>query len=150
MDLSASYTYISFRGFVFHLCPYMRYRNIFSSTAPTVNLFQPYVAATPAPNWLPCRQAFLFSLVNPSGLGPTKMSLINGREQFAVTSSGDCGPVFGEGHDLRLIGDPTYGRKAGYSNLGNTYQCPPGQQETFFTGTRQFTFTDFEVFGIYR
>ena len=132
----------------------MRYQNIFSSTAPTGNLFRDSTserALRPVhPNWLPCRQAFLFSLVNPSCLGPTKMSLINGREQFALSSSVDCGPVFGEGHDLRLIGDPNYGRKGGYSNLGNTYQCPPGQQETFFTGTRQFTFTDFEVFGIYR
>ena len=98
---------------------------------------------------LPCRQAFLFSLVNPSGLGPTKMSLINGREQFAVISYSDCGPVFGQGHDLRLFGNNEYER-CGYSNLGDTYQCPPGQQGTFFTGTREFTFTDVEVFGIYR
>ena len=139
----------------------MRYLNTFSSTAPTGNLFNPHSNQTPiahgaltAPaaqsKWLPCRQAFLFSLVNPSGMGPTKMSLIKGREQFAMISSGDCGPVFGEGHDLCLSGNLTYERKRGYSNLGNTYQCPPGQQETFFTGTRMFTFTDFEVFGIYR
>ena len=141
----------------------MRYRNIFSSTAPTGRFFELMacgtrrmaygarpVPAPPAdnPKWLPCRQAFLFSLVNPSGLGPTKMSLINGREQFAMTSSGDCGPVFGRGHDLRLFGVEF--ERHGYSNLGNTYQCPPGQQETFFTGTREFTFTDVEVFGIYR
>ena len=72
------------------------------------------------------------------------MSLINGREQFAMTSIGNCGPVFGEEHDLRLFGNLKYERR-GYSNLGNTYQCPPGQQKTFFTGTRDFTFKDVEV-----
>ena len=75
------------------------------------------------------------------------MSLINRRKKYAMISSRDCGPVFGRGHDLRLFYTE---RHVGFSNLGDTYQCPPGQQNTFFTGTREFTVTDVEVFGIYR
>ena len=65
-----------------------------------------------------------------------------------MISFSDCGPVFGRGYDLRLFENTD--RRAGFSNLGDTYQCPPGQQNTFFTGTREFTVTDVEVFGIYR
>ena len=74
------------------------------------------------------------------------MSLINDREQFAMISYHDCGPVFGQGKDLCL----SEINHLGYSNLGDTYQCPAGQQDTFFTGRKEFTFTDFEVFGLYR
>ena len=65
-----------------------------------------------------------------------------------MISFSDCGPVFGRGYDLRLFENTD--RRAGFSNLGDTYQGPPGQQNTFFTGTREFTVTDVEVFGIYR
>ena len=101
--------------------------------------------------YLPCCRAFLFSLVNPSGLGPTKMSLINGREQFAIISCHDCGPVFGQGLDLYVLREngPS-GCSRGGSTLGRTYQCPPGQQEEFFTGRSNFTITDVEVFGLHR
>ena len=33
-------------------------------------------------------------------------------------------------------------------NLGFSYQCPPGQQNTFFTGAKNFTVTDYEVFSL--
>ena len=75
------------------------------------------------------------------------MSLINGREQFAMFSYHDCGPVFGQGHDLCVLNEN--GRQGG-STLGVTYQCPPGKQKEFFTGSSYFTITDFEVFGLHR
>ena len=100
-------------------------------------------------SYLPCCQAFLFSLVNPSDLGPTKMSLINGREQFAIISYHECGPVFGQGHAYDLCVLTENGRHGG-STLGGTYQCPPGQQKQFFTGSSDFTITDVEVFGLHR
>ena len=96
--------------------------------------------------YLPCCRAFLFSLVNPSGLGPTKMSLLNGMEQFAIISYYDCGPVFG--HDLYVLRQN--GLQLGGSTLGETYQCPSGQQNKFFMGKRDFAITDVEVFGLHR
>ena len=98
--------------------------------------------------YLPCCRAFLFSLVNPSGLGPTKMPLINEREQFAIISYHDCGPVFGRGHDLYVLRKNAH--RPGGSTLGGTYQCSPGQQKEFFTGSSDFTITDVEVFGLHR
>ncbi|KAM7442717.1 hypothetical protein ABFA07_008366 [Porites harrisoni] len=93
--------------------------------------------------YLQCSQAFLFSLVNPSGLGPTKMSLVTGKEAYAIFC-GDTtvGPSFGGGCDLYISDNETF------SNLGHTYQRPSGKQKTFFTDTRNFTFTDYEVFGL--
>ena len=105
-------------------------------------------SAPPKHEWLLCRQAFLFSLVNPRGLAPTKMSVINGREQFAIISYHDCGPVFGQGHDLCVLRET--GEEPGGSTLGRTYQCPPGQKKGFFTGRSDFTITDVEVFGLHR
>ena len=122
-------------------------RYIFLLTAPAQYMYTCIEWAPPKREWVPCRQAFLFSLVNPSGLGPTKMSLINGREQFAIISYHDCGPVFGRGHDLCVLKQDTY---PGGSTLGGTYQCPPGQQKEFFTGRSDFTITDVEVFGLHR
>ena len=75
------------------------------------------------------------------------MSLLNGMEQFAIISNCDCGPVFGQGHDLSVL---KQNGQLGGSTLGKTYQCPPGQQNKFFTGKRDFSITDVEVFGLHR
>ena len=114
----------------------------FLLTAPTEYMYTRWA------RYLPCCRAFLFSLVNPSDLGPTKMSLLNGMEQFAIISYYDCGPVFGQGHDLCVLREK--GPQPGGSTLGRTYQCPPGQQSKFFTGKTDFTITDVEVFGLHR
>ena len=92
---------------------------------------------------MPCRHAFLFSFVNPSGLGQIKLSLITGKEKYGICCDSSHGPVFGGGHDLRISSPNS-------SRLGNTYQLPPGQQRTFFTGVQNFTVTDYEVFGLGR
>ena len=60
--------------------------------------------------------------------------------------SSNYGPVFGGWilHDLCITNDDGWGS----SNLGKSYQCPPGQQGTFFTGAERFSVTDYEVFGL--
>ncbi|KAL9954723.1 hypothetical protein ACROYT_G042296 [Oculina patagonica] len=94
-----------------------------------------------------CRDAFLFSMVNPHGLGPTKMRLRNERQQYAISFHSSRGPTFGAGFDL-LISDNANTNISSYSNLGDTYECPPGQQSTFFTGGPSFTVTNYEVFAL--
>ncbi|KAL9954725.1 hypothetical protein ACROYT_G042298 [Oculina patagonica] len=91
-----------------------------------------------------CQDAFLFSMVNPHGLGPTKMPLKS--QQNAICCGRLNGPTFGFGHDLH-ISDNANTNTSSFSNLGFTYERPPGQQDTFFTGNRYFTVTDYEVFG---
>ena len=48
-----------------------------------------------------CKEAFLFSMVNPHGLGPTKMPLVR-RQGYAMYSDSSLGPTFGGGHDLHM------------------------------------------------
>ena len=87
-------------------------------------------------------------MVNPYGLGPTKMPLIKNPERAIYYNSG-YGPTFGGGHDLLISGNANKNASS-YSGLGNSYECPPGQQSTaFFTGARTFTVTNYEVFGLF-
>ena len=84
--------------------------------------------------------------MNPSALGATKLSLITGTEEYGMYYASSYGPMFGCGYDL-WISDNAITSSSG-SCLGYTYQLPPGQQRTFFTGDTNFTVTDYEVFGL--
>ena len=107
-----------------------------------------FIWSTAQRGYTMCRDAFLFSMVNPHGLGPTKSPLKSSRQQCAILSNGSYGPTFGGGYDL-CITDNTKTDAPSYSYLGNTYECPPGQKSTFFTGSTKFTVTDYEVFGLH-
>ena len=95
-----------------------------------------------------CHQAFLFSFVNPSGLAPTKLSPICGKETSAMFCDPSRGPAFGgTGNDLSLSDGAHSNTNESY--LGRTYQLPLGQPyRSFFTGVNKFTVTDYEVFGL--
>jgi len=87
-------------------------------------------------------------MVNPRGLGPTKMPLMTRKEGNAICHDSRKGPSFGLGHDL-CISNEANTNISSYSYLGNTYKSPPGQQNTFFTGSENFTVADYEVFGLH-
>ena len=90
--------------------------------------------------------SFLFSLVNPSGLPPTKMPLRAGQEGYAILCSSYFGPTFGGNHDLHIPNAPNSNN--GYVSLNNTYQCPTGENaQTFLTGNQHFAVSEMEVFG---
>ena len=96
--------------------------------------------------WRKASNSFLFSLVNPSGLSPTKMPLIAGQEGYAILCSSSFGPVFGCGHDLSIVDSPNFSNCS--ASLNNTYQCPMGQNaNTCLTGNETFTVSEIEVFG---
>jgi len=89
-------------------------------------------------------ESFLFSLVNPSGLPPTKLSLMAGKEGNAICCSSSFGPIFGSGPDFRIPNAPNSSNC--YVNL-HAYQCPTGQNNAnFFTGAQNFTIAEMEVF----
>ena len=94
-----------------------------------------------------CSQSFLFSMMNPQGVAPSKMSLVKD-QQNAIFCDSSCGPTFGGGHDLHISNNANTSGSS-HNNLGFSYQLPTGQQSTFFTGARNFDVTDYEVFGIY-
>ena len=90
-------------------------------------------------------QAFLFSIVNPHGLEPRKLPLKTHKE-VAVWRKSEYGPTFGEGYDLHISGNANRNEKS-YS-VFSSYSCPEGKQKTFFTGARNFTVSNYEVFGL--
>lgn len=100
-------------------------------------------------NYFECLQSFLFSMVNPNGLAPSRMLLFHNNHRFAIFCHSSNGPIFGGGHDLKISNNAN-GTTESYSNLGNSYQCPTGHLSTFFTGAQNFTVTDYEVFGIHQ
>ena len=66
---------------------------------------------------------------------------------YGIRCNSSYGPLFGGGHDIRISNNAN--TSYNNSHLGHTYQCPPGQQSTFFTGADgDFTVTDYEVFGL--
>ena len=102
--------------------------------------------------YISCKQAFLFTLVNPFRLGPAKMPVILQMKQCAMRCNSSHGPVFGGGtgvHDL-FISDNANTNTISSSHLGKTYQWPQEGQQFLFTGGPKFTVTDYEVFGLYQ
>ena len=88
----------------------------------------------------------MFSLVNPSGLPPTKMPLIAEKEETAIYFDNDYGPVFGKGFDLLIRTAPNSNNCS--VNLNSSYQCPDGENAaTFLTGNQNFKVDEMEVFG---
>jgi hypothetical protein len=91
-------------------------------------------------------QAFLFSLHSPSGMGPLKLPVKN--NQYAMHGDASCGPTFGAGHDLH-VGNCANSNTSSYTNLGGTYQLPPGQSaQSFFTGSHTFQAAEVEVYQV--
>jgi len=97
--------------------------------------------------------SFMFSLVNPSGLKPTKMPLIPGKEGSAILCNSSYGPVFGSNnssgyYDLLVGGSPNQSSGC-TSNLNNSYRCPEGQNvTTFLAGNYAFALNEIEVFAL--
>ena len=92
-------------------------------------------------------QAFLFSLHSPSGVGPVKLPLVQ-NHQHAIYCGPLHGPTFGNGHDLH-VANCANGSTSSPTNLGHTYQLPPGQSaQTFFTGSLHFQAAEVEVYQV--
>ena len=93
-----------------------------------------------------CHKSFVFSLVNPSDTGPTKLPLIPKRASCAIYCRSGFGPTFGVGYDLHICGQANLSAFS-YSSLGNTYECPPHiNPSTFLCGNENFIASELEVF----
>ena len=57
------------------------------------------------------------------------------------------GPTFGGSHDLHIANDANNNSNS-ESNLGHTYELPPGQTNTFLVGSKNFKVSEIEVFEI--
>ena len=115
-----------------------------------------------------CTESFLFSLVNPSGAEPTKLSqlksIFNQGENAGIYCSKEYGSTFGnkptnlqeknqgwfsiivKDHDLHIASNANVNWKS-YSELGINYECPPDVSPiTFLTGDNNFVVHELEVF----
>ena len=57
------------------------------------------------------------------------------------------GPTFGGSHDFHIASDAN-NNSSSYSYLGDTYELPPGQINTFLVGSNYFKVSEIEVFQI--
>jgi hypothetical protein len=83
---------------------------------------------------------------------PFKCPIINGKNGYAIhCHPSHYGALFGAGHDL-VIYNNANSNQSSNSNLGHTYQPPPGYQyntqqtQSLFAGSKNFTPTEIEVF----
>jgi hypothetical protein len=82
---------------------------------------------------------------------PFKCPIINGQNGNAIHCGSSYGALFGGGHGL-YISSNANSNQSSFSNLGATYQPPPGYQhgtqqtQALFAGSRNFTPTEIEVF----
>jgi hypothetical protein len=80
-----------------------------------------------------------------------KCPIINGKNGYAIHCNPSHGARFGGGCDLIIYSDAN-SNQSSFSNLGYTYQPPPGYQQgtqqtqSLFAGSYNFTPTEIEVF----
>ena len=92
-------------------------------------------------------EAFLFSLVNPSGNEPLKITQKPGASG-GIRCKCDMGPSFGDKtyYDLQVWNGK---ERAGRLDLGYSFSCPErAGKTTYFTGKSPFNITELEVFQI--
>ena len=86
-------------------------------------------------------QSFLFTLVNPSGTEPMKLT---SKPRAGIRCWSSVGPTFGNKEHYDLIISA-----AGYLSLGHGFTCPENvNRETFFCGESPFEISELEVFKV--
>jgi hypothetical protein len=91
--------------------------------------------------------AFLFGLhTQGNGSQPVKLALKAGKEGTAMYANLGYGPLFGGGHDLRVVNDANTNSNS-CQNGKDTYD-DAGLGVHFFTGSRNFQVAEYEVFAI--
>ena len=89
-------------------------------------------------------KAFLFTLINPPNISPTKYPLQSSNNQQAVHHNSNCGPTFVGGHALYICSNSntTNGSYIYYIHAST------GQGNNIFPGDRNFLTKDIEVFKL--
>jgi hypothetical protein len=91
--------------------------------------------------------AFLFTLTNPHNISPTKYLINSGYVGYAVYHYSSYGPTFGYGHDISLV-NASNSNNSSYAKFPNSYTDTTGKGNNTFTGARNFTVSDIEVFKL--
>ena len=92
-------------------------------------------------------KAFLFSLkISSSEVGLTKIGTKQNMFSNAMVHNYSYGPTFGY-VDFHIASDANNNSKL-HSYLGDIYELPPGQTDTFFVGSKHFKVSEIEVFQV--
>eukprot|EP00026_Physarum_polycephalum_P014186 Phypoly_transcript_14674.p1 GENE.Phypoly_transcript_14674~~Phypoly_transcript_14674.p1 ORF type:complete len:222 (-),score=39.54 Phypoly_transcript_14674:73-738(-) len=92
------------------------------------------------------QEMFLFTLTNPHSLPPTKYPLKK-EDTYGIYCYSPYGPIFGGGHDI-LVSSYSHQNNFSYSNFPYSYTDTTGKGNTTFTGARNFTIREIEVFCV--
>ena len=91
--------------------------------------------------------AFLFTLTNPHNIPPTKYAIKPDQVGNAVFLFSSYGPTFGGGYDIHIPnGSDSY--NSSYHNFPHSYNDTTGKGNNTFTGAKNFTTSDIEVFKL--
>ena len=100
--------------------------------------------------------AFLFSLVNPFGVGPVRIPDEKNGSGCVIVCNSNKGPTFRQdlsvpysylqiSNNANACGSPL-----SYSRLHGRFSCPEGKPgDLFLTGSKRFIVDDYEVFQLY-
>ncbi|CAF1122271.1 unnamed protein product [Rotaria sp. Silwood1] len=91
--------------------------------------------------------AFLFTLTNPHNIPPTKYIINPDKTEYAVYHRYDYGPTFGSGHDIYLTNASNL-NVLNYTEFPGSYLDTTRKGNATFTGARNFTVSDIEVFKL--
>ncbi|CAF1435624.1 unnamed protein product, partial [Adineta steineri] len=94
-------------------------------------------------------EAFLFTLTNPYNIPPTKYTIKPDRVAYAVYHKNSYGPTFGDGHDIRIHSSSDNScSTSSYTSFPAAYNDTTGYGGNTFTGARNFTTSEIEVFKL--
>ena len=91
--------------------------------------------------------AFIFTLKNPDNIPPTKYLINPNSTSTAVYHSSSYGPTFSGGHDIYLA-NSSNANNSSYTNFPHSYIDTTGKGNATFTGAKNFTASDIEVFKL--
>ena len=94
--------------------------------------------------------AFLFSLTNKDNQ-PLKMKVDPDKHQRAIYFHSRYGPIFGGGHDIRIVNNANTTWSDSCSFLGESYKHPQyafgtNEAKTFLAGSFNFQLDEIEVY----
>jgi len=94
-------------------------------------------------------QAFMFTLTNPHNIPATKFSIKDDKHHLAINANQHYGPLFGVGHDLIIRDNSNKDTEwPSYTDFPGSYQDTTGKGNTLFTGSKDFTSLDIEVYTL--
>ncbi|CAF1402277.1 unnamed protein product [Adineta steineri] len=93
------------------------------------------------------RTAFLFTLINPHNIPPTKYIIRSDRAAYAVYHNNSYGAIFGGGYDIH-VSDNSNKNNSSSTDFPHSYIDTTGKGNNTFTGAKNFTTFEVEVYKV--